>query len=266
VDERTLVVASSYSGTTEETLSAFEQALATPAKKLVVTGGGQLLATARANGVPAFHFEFKGEPRAAVGWSLMPLLRSAETLGLMQGVASDVDEAITVMRDHRAKLDASVPSAQNPAKQLAMRLHEKLPVIYGAGPLFEVARRWKSQLNESSKVWAFHEELPEIHHNSIIGYGLPSGIARDTFVAFLRSEDLVHPRVLLRYDFTRDLLEKSGVESETVSGGGRSALAQMLSLTLFGDYVSGYLAFLYGVDPTPTAVIDELKSWLAGQR
>ena len=169
------------------------------------------------------------------------------------------------MQSLRTEIDSDVPENSNPAKQLAHRLHDALPVIYGAGPISEVAHRWKSQLNESSKVWSFHEELPEIHHNAIIGYSLPANIARDTFVVFLRSEDLVHPRVLLRYDFTRDLLAKSGVESETIAARGNSALAQMLSLILFGDYVSGYLAFLYGVDPTPTNVIDELKAWLANQ-
>src|SRR2546425_1411665 len=98
VDEETLVIASSFSGETEETLSAFEQSLATPAKKLALTTGGRLLTTARANGVPAFTFAFHGEPRAAIGWGLMPLLAIAEKLGLMQGVEEDVEEAIAVLR------------------------------------------------------------------------------------------------------------------------------------------------------------------------
>ena len=186
VDERTLVIGSSFSGDTEETVSAFNQALATPARTLVLAGGGKLLATARANGVPHFTYRFRGEPRAALGWSLMPLLRVAQALGLMQGVGADVDEALSVMQELHGEMGEDVPLSRNAAKQMAQRLHEKLPVVYSAGPLVEVAHRWKTQLNESAKVWAFYEELPEIHHNAIIGYGLPQGIARDTVVVLLQ--------------------------------------------------------------------------------
>ena len=265
VDRNTLVIGSSFSGNTEETLSAFYQALPIACPKIAITTGGHLLAAARANGVPVFTYEFRGEPRAALGWSLMPLLAISEKLGLTSGVEADVEEAIAVLTSLRSEIGEDVPAAENLAKQVAVSLHEKLPVIYGAGPLIEVARRWKTQLNESSKVWSFHEDLPEIHHNAIIGYSLSKTTARDAAVVFLHSDDLIHLRVQLRYDFTRDLLARAGVESLTLKTRGVGALAQLMSLIYIGDYVSAYLAFLYGVDPTPTAVIDELKAWLATQ-
>jgi glucose/mannose-6-phosphate isomerase len=265
VDERTLVIASSFSGGTEEVLSAFQQALARPCHRLAITTGGQLLAMARANGIPTFTYEFRGEPRAAIGWSLMALLAVAARLGLAPEVERDVLEAIQVTTRVREQIRETVPLSSNAAKQLAQELYERLPVIYGAGPLIEMAHRWKTQLNESAKVWAFYEELPEVHHNAIIGYQLPQAAARETTVVFLQSPDLVHPRVQLRYRFTEELLAQSGVRYARVESQGSSALAQLLSLTLFGDYVSTYLAFLYGVDPTPTTVIDELKAWLAEQ-
>jgi glucose/mannose-6-phosphate isomerase len=265
VDERTLVIASSFSGDTEETLSAFERALATPARKLVITTGGRLLATARANGVPACTFAYAGEPRAAIGWGLMPLLAFAEKLGLMQGVERDVDEAVAVLDACRDEGSADVPTARNPAKQLAVALHERLPVVYAAGPLVEVARRWKTQLNESAKMWAFYEEMPEAQHNAIVGLGLPAATARATAAVFLRSQTLEHPRIGLRYDFSRRLFADAGIEALEAKARGDSALAQMLSLTLLGDYAAAYLALLYVVDPTPTTVIDELKTWLGEQ-
>lgn len=265
VDERTLVIASSFSGDTEETVSAFGQALGTRAKALVITTGGRLLAMARANGVPAFAYRFQGEPRAAIAWSLMPMIAVGERLGLTQGAGKDVEEAVGVLEAGRSELGEEWPAARNPAKQAAGRLHERLPVIYAGWPLIEAAHRWKTQLNESAKVWAFYEELPEIHHNAVIGYELPKAVARETAVVVLHSPDLVHRRVQLRYRFTQELLGKAGVEHFVVDSRGRSALAQMLYLTLFGDYVSAYLALLYGVDPTPTTVIDELKAWLAEQ-
>ncbi|MBI1886134.1 MAG: bifunctional phosphoglucose/phosphomannose isomerase [Chloroflexi bacterium] len=262
VDDRTLLVASSYSGNTEETLSAFEESLRTGAKKLVITTGGRLLATARANGVPAFVFEYRSEPRAALGYSLMPLLAVAEKAGLMRDVGRDVDEALAVIEDDRKRIDAAVPADRNPAKQLTRKLHGRLPVIYGAGILTEAAHRWKTQLNESSKVWCFYEELPEADHNAIVGYGLPEEIAQRTFAVFLRSDGL-HARVALRYEFTQRALKDAGVPFDEVKPSGRSALAQILSAVLFGDYVSYYLAVLNGVDPTPTTIIDDLKAWLA---
>jgi len=265
VDARTLVVASSFSGETEETLSAFEQALATPARKAVITTGGRLLTTARANGVPAFTFAYKGEARAAIGWGLMPLLGIAEKLGLMQGAERDVDEAVGVLAALRDECGAEVPASRNPAKQLALGLHERLPVVYAAGPLVEVARRWKTQLNESAKTWALFEEMPEAQHNAIVALGLPKATARAAASVFLRSQTLEHPRVRLRYDFSRRLFADAGIEALDATAREESALTQMLSLTMLGDYVSAYLALLYGVDPTPTAVIDELKVWM-GER
>ncbi|MBI2913304.1 MAG: bifunctional phosphoglucose/phosphomannose isomerase, partial [Chloroflexi bacterium] len=182
----------------------------------------------------------------------------------MQGVGKDVEEALAVMEELQEQIGEGAPAAGNPAKQVARRLHGKLPVIYGAGLLTEAAHRWKTQLNESAKAWSFYEELPEANHNAIIGYELPAAIVRATAVVFLDS-DLIHPRVKLRYEFTRGMLEKAGVDVMTVAARGRSALAQMLTAVLFGDYVSYYLAMLNGVDPTPTTVIDNLKAWLTQQ-
>ena len=262
VDDRTLLIASSYSGNTEEVLSSFEGGLATGAKKVVITSGGRLLATARANAVPTFVFHYKGEPRAALGYSIMPLLAIAQKVGIVADKSEDMDEAIGVMEGLAARIDENAPLAQNPAKQLAERLYQRLPVVYGAGILTEVARRWKTQLNESSKVWCFYEELPEANHNALVSYGLPQEIAARALVVFLRAPSL-HPRVLLRYALTRTALEDAGVESATVDAEGKSPLAQMMSTVLFGDWVSLYLAILNGVAPAPTTAIDKLKERLA---
>jgi glucose/mannose-6-phosphate isomerase len=262
VDGRTLVVASSFSGDTEEVLSSFQQALARGARAFVITTGGQLLVTARANGVPAFVFSYSQEPRAAIGWGLMPLLALGESMQLTQGIERDVGEMLDVLRQVAGELDERVPESENRARKLAAGLAGKLTVIYAAGPLVEVARRWKTQLNESAKAWAFWEEMPEAHHNAITGYEFPAAIAQSAAVVFLESPDLVHPRVALRYEWTKDLLRRHAVPAFDVSTRGRSTLAQLMSLVISGDYVSAYLALLNGVDPTPTPVIDDLKSWL----
>jgi len=265
VDGRTLLIAASFSGNTEETLSAFQQGLATPAKKLVLTTGGRLLTTARANGVPAFVFQFRGEPRSAFGFGLMPLLAVAEATGLMPGVVRDVEEAIAAMESLRSRIGEEAPLADNAAKALAVKLAGRLPVIYGAEVLTEVAHRWKSQLNESTKVWAFYEHLPEANHNALVSYDLPPELSRLVYVVYLRSPDF-HPRVSLHGEFSQRALAEAGVEYAEFRAEGRSALAQAMTCVLMGDYVSYYLALLNGVDPTPTTVIDNLKAWLAQQQ
>ena len=264
VDGRTLLIASSYSGNTEEVLSCFERGLGTGAKKVVITGGGKLLTTARANGVPAFVFHYESEPRAALGYGIMPLLAIAQKVGLVADKDEDVDEAIAAMVGLATRIDETVPLDRNPAKQLAQRLHQRLPVIYSAGILAQVARRWKGQLNETSKMWCFYEELPEANHNALVGYGLPKEIAAKALVVFLRAPSL-HPRTLLRYELTQTALEEAGVESATVDAEGKSPLAQIMSAVLFGDWVSLYLAVLNGVEPAPTPPIAKLKDRLAGR-
>lgn len=138
----------------------------------------------------------------------------------------------------------------------------RLVVIYGAGLLAEVAQRWKSQLNENSKTWAFHEIFPELNHNAVVGYQLPSEL-RDRILVVLLHSSLLHQRVSIRYQLTTEILNKASVKYKVLEATGESRLAQMMSLVLYGDYVSFYLAILNGVDPTQVISIDYLKSRLA---
>jgi glucose/mannose-6-phosphate isomerase len=265
VSERSLVVACSYSGETEEVLSSFGQSLDGPSKKIVITTGGKLLALARSRGLPAYVFEYEGEPRSALGHSLMPLLALAEATGALPDQSRDVDEAIALMEELRREIGDAVPLEENAAKQLAVRLQGKLPVIYGAEVLTEAARRWKTQLNENSKVWAFYEEVSELNHNAVEGFGLPREMAENAHVVFLYHRGL-NPRNILRYNGTHDALEAAGVASERVEARGEGDLARVLTAIYFGDWVSYYLAMLNGVRPSPVTSIQHLKRWLADEK
>jgi len=141
----------------------------------------------------------------------------------------------------------------------------KLPVVFGAELLTEAAHRWKTQLNENSKVWAFYEELSELNHNAIEGFGLPKEIASRAFVVFLYHRRL-HSRLILRYNGTHDALEAAGVESDTVEARGDGDLSRVLTAILFGDHVSYYLAMVNGVRPSPVTSIQHLKRWLAEEK
>lgn len=152
--------------------------------------------------------------------------------------------------------------SHNPAKQLASKLYGHLPVIYGAGIISEAAHRWKTQLNENSKAWAFYEVFPELNHNAVVGYQFPEELTGRVVVVLLRS-DYLPQRLQLRYQITCQLLEQAKVGYQIVDGEGNSSLSQMMSLVLLGDYVSYYLAMLYKIDPSPVKAIAFLKEQLA---
>jgi len=265
VDDNTLVIASSYSGMTEETLSSFEHALNTESKKLVITTGGRLKSMAQERGIPVFTFDYKAQPRAALPFSFLPILGFLQRLGFLSEKSKDVAEAVQVLRELSTRINEGVLLPHNLAKQLAQRLYAHLAVIYGGGILAEVAHRWKTQLNENSKAWAFYEVFPELNHNAVVGYQFPPDLAGKIVVVLLRSASLPQ-RIQLRYDITCQLLERAKVGYQIVDGEGTSHLSQMMSLVLFGDYVSYYLAMLYKIDPTPVKSIAYLKEQLDKDR
>lgn len=262
VDERTLAVASSYSGGTEETLNAFAAALDRGAKGVAITTGGRLGLLAQAQGLPLFVIPYAAAPRAALAWSLVPLLAIVQHLGFVGDQSVAVAEAADIMEALMSHLDATVPVAQNRAKALAQRLQGRLPIIYGGGFLGPVARRWKTQLNENAKASAFFEIFPELNHNTTVGYEFPSQVLNNSLVLLLDGPDL-HPRIRLRYEITADFLSQAGIAHETLTAPDEGRLPQMMSLLLLGDWVSYYLALLHGRDPMPVAIIDELK-WRLG--
>ena len=262
VNDRTLVIASSYSGNTEETLSAFEPALKTGAKKLAITTGGKLQTMAEENNIPVFKINYKAQPRAALGFSFLPTLGVLQKLGFLSDKSADVAETVSILEELSARINEKAPLAGNPAKQLAQRLHGCLTVIYGAGILAEVAHRWKTQINENSKAWAFYEVFPELNHNATVGYPFPPELASRIKVVLLRSPSL-NKRVQLRYQVTCELLDRAGIAHEFADSEGGSLLSQMMSTVMMGDYASYYLAILYRVDPSPVEVITYLKDKLA---
>lgn len=262
VDEKTLVIGSSYSGNTEETLSGFEPALGTGARVLAMTTGGRMAEMAAAHNIPVYRIEYEAPPRAALGFSFLPTLGVLQKLGLIKDKSADVAEAIDVLEKLNEEIGETSPEAANPAKQLARRLYGNLPVVYGAGVLAEVAHRWKTQINENGKAWAFYEVFPELNHNATVGFPFPPEVIARLRVIMLRAPSY-NDRIKLRCEVTAELLDRAGVAHENIESRGRSLLAQMLSVVLLGDIASYYLAILNGIDPSPVEVIDYLKGRLA---
>lgn len=262
VGPETLVIISSYSGNTEETLTTAALAHRAGARLVAFSTGGKVAARAREWDIPHFSYDYSAQPRAALGYSLIPLLGLLVRLELVSDKAADVEEAADVMDAWQAEIRHTEPFERNPAKQLAARLHGRLPVVYGAGYLSEVARRWKGQFNENAKQWGVFEQMPELNHNAVVGLGIPPDVRDQVVVLMLRS-NLDHPRVQLRWQVTGELLQREGVMAEEVQGRGDSCLAHTLSLIHLGDYVSFYLGMLNNADPTPVETIAFLKQRLA---
>jgi glucose/mannose-6-phosphate isomerase len=261
---RTLVVCSSHSGNTEETLDSFETAWKNDCTIVVITTGGKLEKLAAEKKIPVWRFSHKGQPRAAVGFSFGLLLSLFSRLNLIPDPSRDVADAVAAMKKSQEHLRADVPAANNPAKRYAGQLMGRWVTVVGAGMLAPVARRWKGQINEVAKAAANFEFIPEANHNTLAGTIHPQQVLNaHTMTLFLRAPS-DHPRNRLRSDLMRQIFMLEGVNTDYVDARGESALAHIWTLILFGDYMAYYLAMGYGVDPTPVDALVTFKQAMAG--
>ena len=255
----TLVITSSHSGNTEETLSVYDQAVAANCQIIAITRGGKLGERARENGHPVWTFQHDGQPRSAVGFSFGLLLALFFRLGLVPDQSQNMATALQAMRAQKSSLQVDSPVHQNPAKRLAGQLVGRWVAVIGSGVLAPVARRWKGQLSEVAKAWAQFEFLPEADHNTLAGTQNPEEVLSKTTVVFLRSPS-DHPRNRLRSELTMRGFMLAGMGTDFYEAKGDNRLAHLWTTLHFGDYVSYYLALSYEVDPTPIPAIQDLKA------
>lgn len=259
----TLVICSSHSGNTEETLDAFDAALQAGCRIVVVCTGGELATRAEVNDIPVWMFDHAGQPRAAVGFSFGLLLAMFQRLGFIPDQANEIEDALNAINRIQQHLRADVITAKNPAKRYAGQLMGRWVTIMGAGLLTAVARRWKCQINEIAKAGANFEFLPEADHNTLAGTMNPEEVLNaHTMTLFLRAPS-DHPRNRLRSDLTRKAFMLEGLNTDHVDARGNTPLAHMWTLILFGDYMAYYLAMGYGVDPTPIKALVDFKEAMA---
>jgi len=257
----TLVVASSHSGNTEETLAAFEQASKNDCRLLALCTGGKLESNAASAGVPVWTFEHPGQPRAAVGYSFSLLLALFSRLGLIPDPQAELSEAITAMRKQQPSLQAAQLIVHNLAKRLAGQLIGRWVMVFAADILEPVARRWKTQINELAKAWSQFEGLPEADHNALAGLQQPEKGLSTAMALFLRAGSY-HPRNLLRVELTKQAYMLEGLNTDFIDAQGETALAQQWTTLHLGDYVAYYLAMLYEINPTPVEALEGFKRTL----
>ena len=263
VNEDTLFVAVSYSGNTEETISAYQWARKQGAAIFCITTGGKLAEMAENDGNAVIKIPGGLVPRAATGFLFAPLALAMEELGVLPALRTEIKETAAVLEAMRGELHPGAEEEQNPARRIARSLKGSLPIIWGAGGFSEVAAlRWKAQINENAKSPAYYNVFPELNHNEVVGFEVPASLISGSVVIILR-DHLDQPRVQKRMEITRGIIEGRVKEVMAVNSRGDSALARLYSLIYVGDYTSTYLALEYDINPTPVNVIDYLKSELA---
>ena len=262
VNDRTFVIAASYSGNTEETLSAFEDAQDRGALLACVTSGGELAQRAAHYGTPVAFIPKGQPPRSAMGYMFIPMLMAAHKVGVIRrDPTGDLQNAIALLEKAREQWNADVPFEKNPAKQLAAKLYGKLPILYGSQAYSSVvAFRWKTQLNENTKIHAYSNGYPEMNHNEILGWVLAKQQVPNLAVVLLRDQ-MERPKIVARVETTKRLFARAA-EVHEVFAEGQSLLVRMLHAIYLGDWVSCYLALLYGVNPTDISYINLLKAVL----
>lgn len=257
-----LVLACSYSGNTEETLTAYQAARKRGARLVAITSGGKLGELAAQEGVPAVTIPKGLSPRAALGYMFMPALTILERLGFIGGKERDCDEMIATLEALRDVLGPRSPFSVNQSKQIAHKMLGKIPIIYGSGGWRGIAaERWKCQINENAKTPAFWNVFPELNHNETVGWECPEAVIHQVEVFVLQDKE-DSAKIQKRIEVTEEIMAGKVGGITHVWPMGSSRLARFFSLIYVGDFASLYLAFLNGVDPTPVRVIDLLKKRL----
>ncbi len=256
-------VAVSHSGNTQETIALFEEAVDRGVKPVILTTGGTLEGLATVHRAPLVRYPADLGVPAALGAEFLALASIARAVHLLHGdLDAIVEEAMMLLDAARDGCGPDVPTASNPAKQMAGTLAGKSVLITGTGHLEPVARCWKGQLNGYAKTAAYADTLPDANHTTLMGFDFPAGLPDTLAVVQLRSS-FDHPKVRAHGQVLTDWLAARGIATMPVAAQGQSRLAQMLHAMAFGDWTAYYLALLNGVDPTEEAAIAQMKRALA---
>ncbi|KPL02851.1 MAG: hypothetical protein AMJ90_04695 [candidate division Zixibacteria bacterium SM23_73_2] len=262
VNENSLVFVSSYSGNTEETLSAYDQAKKKKAQILCLSSGGRLEKKAKEDGFSLIKIPTGYQPRAALGYSFVPVLWILSKLGFCSDKRGDIQKTVDFLSENASLYAWETKTQDNLAKKLAEKIMGKLPIIYSSNDFFDVvAYRWKGQLCENSKVLAYSNVFPEFNHNELVGWNILSGLEDKLIVIILKDEG-DYLRIEKRMGIVKIIIQDKKVEVVEVESKGTNLLSRIFSLIQLGDFVSLYLAILNRTDPTPVKIIDYLKKEL----
>lgn len=253
VNENTLVIISSYSGNTEETVNAMQQAVAKKAQVSCVTSGGKVLEIAKQHQFDFIEIPGGQPPRSCIGYSLVQLIKILVEKGFANNsLFSDLEKSIDL-------LDREKDAIKKESEEIAKKLFNKIAVIYSLGTCEGTTVRFRQQINENSKMLCWHHVFPEMNHNELVGWTTRN--ENIAVVTFHTSFD--YDRTKKRYEVCKPIFEKYSSAVIDINAKGSSKLEQFFYLINIGDWISCYLADLKGIDPVEVKVIDHLKGELA---
>ena len=249
ISPKSLVFALSYSGNTEETISAYRNALRKGCQIVAVSSGGKLEELSAMNKNIFIKIPSGLQPRAATGYLLISMVGILQNSRIIDDKTSEIKKMISVLKK---------PNYKKMGEEFASRLVNKIPIIYSSQRYMPAAMKWKTDINENSKCHAFFNTFPEFNHNEIVGF---TELKADYFVIIIRDDD-EHKQIKKRMDIIKELIKKKGVPVTELNITGDSYLTKLLSALYIGNWVGYFLAQEYDVDPAPVVIIEKLKEML----
>ncbi|UCD54822.1 MAG: bifunctional phosphoglucose/phosphomannose isomerase [Candidatus Omnitrophota bacterium] len=263
VNKNSLVFTISYSGNTEETLSAYKEVKKSRANIVAITSGGKLKELALKNNDMLIMIPKGYPPRCALGYSFIPVIAALWEIGLIKNKKDEIKSSARFLDDLQKKhLAPAVKGKVNLSKELAKKVHKRFPAIYTSNRMEPVATRWRGQFAENSKVLSSQHVFPEMNHNEIMGWVNPRVLLKEFVAVILKDKDDL-PRIRKRMEITASILRKEEFSVLEIESRGKGFLERILSLIYIGDFASFYLSILNRIDPTPVDRIVYLKKQLA---
>jgi glucose/mannose-6-phosphate isomerase len=266
VNSKSLVLCSSYSGTTEETLENVRQVVQKKAKWVAISTGGPLIEEAKKYSVPFYKIEPKynpsNQPRMAVGYSIVGQLALATKLGIIDFSESDVDKAIKTMNEVISKNTQDIKTENNPAKIIANKLKGKVIVLISAGHLVGATHVFNNQINENAKTFSLDFVIPELNHHLMEGLKNPETNKDNLFIIFINSK-MYSERIQKRFEVTKDVVSKNNIPFEEINLNSGEKLSQVFELIQFGAFINFYLSMIYEQNPAPIPWVDYFKEQLS---
>ncbi|MBX4205699.1 SIS domain-containing protein [Candidatus Microgenomates bacterium] len=262
-DENTLVIVSSYSGNTEETVLSLNDAIQRNLKIFVISTGGKLAEIAKEKNLPSYIFNPSNnpsnQPRMGLGYSISAILTLLAKLGYAEFIKSELENVPSYVDKFTSLYDATVNSSTNIAKQLASKIYTKSPVLVASEHLVGVTHAFKNQLNENAKTFTTIFDIPELNHHLMEGLANPTQIKSLLLFVFVKSK-LYSEKVQKRYHLTLEVVEKNGIETQVIELISETKLEQVFELLVLGSYINFYVAMLYNIDPAPIPWVDYFKA------
>jgi len=265
VDEKTLVICSSYSGNTEEAVSTAKQAKTKKAKWMAIYAGGKLMEMAQKNKIPFYKidpiYNPSNQPRMAIGYSIIGQLALVSKTGIISISEQDIDNITLAMKKVIEENNIKVSSEQNPAKKMAKKMFQKEIIIVPARHLKGAIHTFKNQMNENAKNLSHRHDIPELNHHLMEGLKFPKNNKQDLVFLFINSS-LYPQRINQRFQITKDVVQKNNIKTLSWQATAKTKLSQTFEFIQFGAFVNFYLTMLYGIDPAPIPWVDYFKTKL----